>query len=140
MSNQEKKHFLSQYIHAKERVMDISEEWTRIRSSAEKVTPTITDMPSSGACVNDKLTLAIERMEACAEKLSKESAVMHEKMVLVETAINSVKDDTLKRLLELRYINGYTWEQIAVKMNFSYQWVCVLHGRALAQIQVLDSN
>ena len=49
----------------------------------------------------------------------------------VQKAIHSVKDQTLETLLEYRYIDGLTWEELAEKMHYSYQWVCRLHGKAL---------
>ena len=40
------------------------------------------------------------------------------------------------RLLYKRYFQDSTWEQIAVEMEFTYQWVSGgLHQRALAQLQ-----
>ena len=40
------------------------------------------------------------------------------------------------RLLYKRYFQDNTWEQIAVEMGFTYQWVSGgLHQRALAQLQ-----
>lgn len=49
-------------------------------------------------------------------------------------AINEVEDNTLRRLLILRYIKFYTWEEIAEKMNYSMRRVYDFHGRALKHI------
>ena len=53
------------------------------------------------------------------------------------SAINEVEDPTLRTLLQLRYINFETWEQIAIDMNYSYMRVCRLHGKALGKINML---
>lgn len=50
-------------------------------------------------------------------------------------AVGRVDDPTLRALLEARYINFKTWEQIAVKLSYSYMHVCRLHGRALVEVQ-----
>ena len=71
MTSQEKKAYLKQYLEAKDRFNDIMEEMARIRSDAERITPIITDMPG-GSHVNDKIAIAVERLEACAQKLEKE--------------------------------------------------------------------
>lgn len=56
------------------------------------------------------------------------------------TAINTVADNTLRELLILRYIKFYTWEEIAVKMGYTFQWAHVLHKRALQNIEkILNS-
>lgn len=50
-------------------------------------------------------------------------------------AINEVEDNTLRRLLILRYIKFYTWEEIAEKMNYSYVHVVHnLHPKALKRV------
>ncbi len=58
--------------------------------------------------------------------------------------IDSISNDEYRLLLTLRYLNYDTWEQIAVKMGYTYQWVHVLHSRALIyfeeKVQVLDCN
>ena len=45
-------------------------------------------------------------------------------------------DADCTKLLQKRYFNFETWEQIAVEMNYTYQWVSgKLHKRALSQVQ-----
>ena len=58
----------------------------------------------------------------------------------VQKAIRSVKDQTLETLLEYRYIDGLTWEDLAEKMHYSYQWVCKLHGKALECIVLPEED
>lgn len=43
--------------------------------------------------------------------------------------------DKQKQILSLRYLSFKTWEQIAVIMDLSYQWVHKLHERAIEKIQ-----
>ena len=47
-----------------------------------------------------------------------------------------------KRLLYLRYVKLQMWEQIAVDMHYTYQWVAgSLHSNALEELQqILDRN
>ena len=53
----------------------------------------------------------------------------------IEGLIDKVEDQTLQTLLKYRYISGLRWEEIAVKMNYSYRSVCYLHIRALKMIK-----
>lgn len=139
MTNKEKKQYLNRYVQSKNRYNAISEEMLRIRSEACRVSPVLSEMPSGGNQTGTKIERAIEQLDACANDLEKEALEMRRLMQEVKAAINTIPDETLKQLLELRYINGYTWEQIAVKMYYSYQWVCELHGKALNRL-ILDSN
>lgn len=40
-----------------------------------------------------------------------------------------------QNVLELRYIAGYSWEQIAAELNYSCRWVYSIHGRALQALE-----
>lgn len=145
MTNQEKKELLNGYIKAKKRFDRISDTMLEVMSYATKITPLLSDMPKGGNGSGNKIERAIERLDSLAGDLEEQAVRMRESMKQVQSAIQTVPDETLQLLLELRYINGYTWEQIAVKMDYSYQWVCTLHGRALNQLNpkqliVIDNN
>lgn len=47
--------------------------------------------------------------------------------------IDSLQNPDYRVLLHLRYINNYTFEMIAVEMNYCYKWTRILHGRALRE-------
>jgi DNA-directed RNA polymerase specialized sigma subunit len=54
----------------------------------------------------------------------------------IERVIETVGDFTLQTLLKYRYIDGLTWEQTAVNMEYCYMQVCRLHGKALEKIKL----
>ena len=136
MTSQEKKQYLNRYIQAKKRYNAISEEMLRIRSEACKISPVISDIPDNGSHISNKIEQAIEQLDACANDLEKESIEMRRLMQEVKAEINTIPDETLKQLLELRYISGYTWEQIAVIMNYTYRHITRLHGQALRAVNL----
>ena len=52
------------------------------------------------------------------------------------SAIMEITNPTLRQLLTLRYINLYTWENIALELNYSYKHVVrFLHPKALEDIR-----
>ena len=55
----------------------------------------------------------------------------------IRRSISTVPEQRLRTILEYRYINGLTFEQIAVKMNYSYMQICRLHGKALNEVKML---
>ena len=48
--------------------------------------------------------------------------------------IMQVDNSTYRQLLVMRYLNGKTFERIAVEMNFSWRQVHRIHGRALIAV------
>jgi len=55
---------------------------------------------------------------------------------LVNDAIDAVEDWRYRHILEMRYRNYMTWEQIAEAMGYELRWVYELHGRALLCVKV----
>src|SRR5690554_2482725 len=49
--------------------------------------------------------------------------------------IDAMEDDNYKVLLTLRYLIFKTWEEIAVEMDYTFQWVHQLHKRALIEFE-----
>lgn len=139
MTNREKKHFLNQYRRLNDDINYKLEECEKWRALAEKITPTISDIPK-GQSGGNRTENAIEHIIKLEQEINTQIDRLINVREQIENIIRTVPDYPLQMLLKYRYIAGYTWEEIAVKMNYSYQWVCVLHGRALSQIKTLDSN
>ncbi len=38
-------------------------------------------------------------------------------------------------LLEMRYVNGWSWEAVAGELRFDRSWISRLHGSALKEIE-----
>lgn len=55
---------------------------------------------------------------------------------LAMDAIDQVEEARLREVLELYYIDGFTWEQVAERMQLDVRWVYRLHGRALLKVKV----
>lgn len=54
----------------------------------------------------------------------------------LEKAIRGVEDERLRLLLEYRYFDQLSWEELAQKMNYCYQHVFRLHKQALKAIDL----
>lgn len=139
MTSQEKKQYLLKYQHLTQEVDRLSDERAQVLARAQKITPTLSDMPKSQSGAN-RLELAVEDIVENADKLAEKIREMLRTKEEIEQVIDSLEDDTLRRLMKYRYINGMTWELIAVKMNYTYQWVWELHGKALRNLQIPDRN
>ena len=55
----------------------------------------------------------------------------------IREVIGRVPDDRMRVLLELRYLNGHTWEVIAEEMNYTTRNIYNLHGAALKVVAPL---
>lgn len=134
MTNQEKKRLLRRYRDAAREIDDLLRERQVWRDRGTAITAKLTAMPRGGG-VSDKTGDAASSIAAIDEMLVRRTEELARRREDIERMVASVEDDTLRRLLHLRYIEGCTWETIAEKMHYNYRWVLRLHGRALAAIR-----
>jgi len=91
----------------------------------------INDMPHSQSKIHDPMAEVACKMADLAQvmaiKLNRAIALRIE----IERAIDSLEEPRDRLLMRYRYIDGKTWEQIAVEMNYCYMQVCRIHGRIL---------
>ena len=136
--NQAKIEWLKRYTRLDQEINRKCEELSRWKSRATKVTSSMSLAPG-GAKEGNQIPDAVEKIIALEGEINANIDELLLARGEIEKAIKSVPDDTLRILLEHRYIDGMTWEQVAVSMHYTYQWVCVLHGRALKQLIAIDN-
>lgn len=68
-----------------------------------------------------------ERYEAMTEDLAREC-------LAIEDLIKGL-DPTERKLARLRYIEGLTWEEVCVEMNYSWKQVHRIHSRILNTLE-----
>lgn len=56
----------------------------------------------------------------------------------VNAAIDAVEDSRYRHILELRYRNYRSWEEIAEALQYDLRYVYRLHGKALLFVRVPD--
>lgn len=136
MTNQEKIQYLSRCKILDRQIERKSEELSRWRERATRITPTLSDMPKSPFGGSDTIQTAIEHIIELEEKINSDIDQLTDTRREILEAIQTVKDEKLQLLLEYRYIDGMTWEQIAVRMEYSYMHICRLHGKALSNLKM----
>ena len=132
-----KKEYLLQYKDAQREVDRLINERARWIARATKVTPTYTGMPRGGNG-EDRMQDAVERLSKVEEELDKKIDRLVDLRQEVEAAIHTVGNSRLETVLKYRYINDMTFEQIAVKMNYCYDYVLHMHGWALEKMTCND--
>lgn len=60
------------------------------------------------------------------------------KAEIVET-INKVDDPIYQLVLQIRYIDGKTWEEVAKSIGYDRRTIFRIHGKALKEIEKLKS-
>ncbi len=111
------------------------DSWNRL---AESITVTL--KPDGGSAPGGYKQSLIEN--AACNIIDLENEILEEisGLVNIEKDIREaiaffVKDDRYKAVLELRYLNGYSWRSIGSRLYYGEDWVCRLHGSALQEMR-----
>ena len=118
MTSQEKKAYLERYKEADREIDRLCEELSRWRALATKITPVLSQEPAGSCEGGNQIELAVEKIIALEGQIN---AKIDEALIIrqrVEDAIQTVQD---------------------VHMNYTYQWTCSLHGKALKELIVIDT-
>lgn len=128
------KEYLQQYRQAVNRVAAAQDHLDELREIAARITPHY-GTSSGGQAAGDRLGEAVARIVDAEARVDAEIELLIATEREIEHTINSVEDSTLRTLLYERYINGKTWEQIAVILNYSWRQTVRLHGIALVAVK-----
>ena len=128
------KEFLRRARSVDRRVDEAQERVDRLRAQLEAGRmSSVTGMPRGGAKDWTETADRLIELEQCVNAQVRE--LVRWKLVAID-AINAVEEARLREVLELYYIDGFTWEQVAQRMGLDQRWVYRLHGRALLEVRV----
>lgn len=136
MTYNEKKAWLWRYQISLKREKVLADEIEDMNSRACRVTPALTGMPG-GPSDGQSLPRAVERILQAKQDLQDQITQCESiRREIVEVIASQVTDPLDNEILCRRYLCGQKWEQIAVEMNYAYQYVCQRHKRAIAKLLI----
>ena len=128
------KEFLRRARQVDRRVDELTERLDRLRAKLESGRMSaVTGMPRGGA---GDWTQTADRLIELEQRVNAQTREMVRWKLAAIDAICAVEDDRLSEVLELYYIDGFTWEQVAERMGITERWALILHGRALLAVKV----
>lgn len=136
--NEQKIRYLSRYRRLNQRIDRLLEEQGRWREKAMRITPVLSPVPGGGGS-GSPIERPMDKVLEIDVEINREIDELQIVRQEIRAALNQLEDENLKLLMEYRYIDGMTWEQIAVKMHYGFQWVCKLHGRALNRLRIKEA-
>lgn len=120
------KEYLMQYRNAMRRAKAIADHIDDLRAVCEQL------KTEDGHKV--ELSKAVAEM---VDTQNRAKAEVDRLNALEKEIVQTVREvpEPYSTLLYERYINGKTWEQIAVDMHYSYRGITKMHGRALNAVK-----
>lgn len=134
MDTREKKDYLRSYKAADSEINDLLRQREAIMARLTRVTTSYSGMPGGGGgdTMTDGIAKLIEVEGEINDRIDALIALRRE----IEGCIRTVDSSAQRRVLRLRYIEGMTWERVALEMHYERTQVWRLHGRALAALKM----
>ena len=127
MTLQETKQYLQQYRDSIDRTAEIEHHLRELKAEAIN----LQDHDGQSVRLDDATAKYVDACNELSEELGKLEDLRSE----IYRTIDSVPDAKLRSVLHWRYICGYSWEQVAVELSYTYRRITQLHGDALQQVE-----
>jgi DNA-directed RNA polymerase specialized sigma24 family protein len=111
------------------RLIQLDSESTKVTTNLKKKHDAIVGKGNT----SDKVGNSVTDMDEAREKLAEQIVASYAVLADIERAIEVLPARECY-LVRARYIELLSWEQIAVDMGYSWQWVHKIHSGALAML------
>ena len=130
------KEYLSQAIWLDAKLNNKIEQKEKLESMAQRVSSDVTkEKVCGGDNVKSPMENAIVKLMDLQYEINKDiDRLVDLKREILET-INQVKDASHQLILEMRYIGGQSWEDVAKSMGYDVRTIFRIHGKALKEIE-----
>lgn len=108
-------------------------ELQNLRDNASRITPAYSLAPG-GSGTGQRIENAMAKIVDAENIIQSEMEILMVALGEIRQLISLVDDQVLRLILHKRYLCYQKWEQIAADLNYSWQWVHKMHGRALNEI------
>lgn len=133
--NEKKKDYLNRYLEAKRGEEVIKEQMEQLEGQYILPSHVNDGMPhGSGKSDLSSFAAQYDRLYHRLLRAYEARVKVHEE---IYDAIEKMQSTEAERVLLLyRYVDGKSWEEIAVKMGYTWRHTLRLHGRALHSFQI----
>lgn len=137
--NRRKKEYLMQYTHLVSQQKRLESRIEKIR--AEYTNPKIkqSDGMPHGSSKPSDLSDYVVRAEEVLEQLEDIRLAKWNAIKDIEMRIEGVEDPLERSVLELRYLDGFSLQEVSTALHYSFDWIRHIHGDALTHFN-LDSE
>jgi DNA-directed RNA polymerase specialized sigma subunit len=132
--------FLSQAYRLDLRIDSKLEQIASLNELSTKCTTTITDMPSNPNLSISSMADAIVKIVDLQTEIDRDIHRLIDIKRQIVASIKAVDNKEYQTLLELRFLCGCKWEEVAIKMGYSIQHTYRMRDRALRKVVIKASG
>lgn len=128
------KEYLKLFRAYTEKIRQLENDLKTLEAERDNIRILADGMPSTGK-ISKRVEMIAVKIVDLQERTMEERAKYLEKRAEVRQVILMVPDDRQSRVLDLRYIQGKSWEEIADIMGFGERQIYRFHGYGLLQVE-----
>lgn len=133
------KEYLQQVGRLDEKIRQLEREIEALRAAEASLRSPWPDGLPRGTGIGDPVgreaARVADKIRGLEERVMRKRGELFAKRLEVIETLGEMKDPTLNRLLWAKYVDGQTWEQIAVDLSYTYRHIINLHGKALEAME-----
>lgn len=134
--NEKKKEFLWSYQKAKRDVVRLQEQLSELKLN--KISPSVINDGMPHGSNSSDLSVYMAKVDEIERGIVKTRYDRICAFQRVQKCIEAMEDQKEKDLLTYRYLKGWGWERVAIKMNIVYRHATRLHGKALNNFKIFE--
>lgn len=129
------KQYLQQGYYLNKQIDVKCEQIRKLREMTQKVTATANDCKVQASGSQSRMADTVDKMVDLERELADAVNEYAAKRKEIAAVIQRVDNPNYRTLLEYRYLACMKWEEIAVRMHYSWRWTMRIHAAALKAIE-----
>jgi len=135
------KDYLSQAFQLDLRINSKLEQVSMLRGLALKTTSVLQDDKVQSTKQQSPMETALVKLMSLEEEINDDIDQLIDLKRELAAFVSEMDTPSYRLLLELRYLSGSTWEEVATIMGYDVRWVYRLHRKALKEAtERLENN
>ena len=135
LTYEQKIEWLKSYRALDGKIESMTEQLQVWNARVTKITATISQEPKAAGS-GDQLQRCIDQICELQTEIAQEMDKLRKRKQEIDTAIHGLNEKSYQDILWYRYIQGMTFEEIAIKMNYSWRQVCRKHKNAVEKLKM----
>lgn len=125
---------LKKYISLKAEAEELRLQAERLEEDIRDLKAVVIDGMPKGSSVNDSIGNLVARADKLRIEYLKKYDLALCELYKIERCIEGLEDETERRLMRKRYIQGMQWEDICVDLHYEWAQIHRIHARVLKRI------
>ncbi len=129
------KEYLSQALWLDQRINNKLEQLETLRALATKVTAKLAEVKvSGGSSTKSHMENAVVKIVDLEKEINEDIDRLVDIKAEIMDTISRVDDPIGQIILEMRYVNGKSWDEISSSLNYKDSSIFKIHSRALKEV------